>query len=160
MTDTREALIAKLEAAAEGSDELDARVIAQLVNGSVEQSKFTGRWCIYTGAERSGRPRSLEPKTPNERDLYQAHGNNQGPTRSLDAALTLVPEGQWNGNIMWNFGDLRKGGFVELNCGPVSEAGTYEACVDSYEDQEPAGRKPRPLPLALCIAALKARAAT
>ena len=89
-------------------------------------------------------------------------------TASLDAAVTLVPDGQWGGTIMWNFGELHKGGFVELNlanpewlkpdCDPA-ELNAHAACVDSYEDQEPDKHAPRPLAIALCIAALRAVAA-
>ena len=82
-------------------------------------------------------------------------------TSSIDAAVTLVPDGQWDGTIMWNFDELKVGGFVELNCGPVTELGEHVACVSSYDGQEERNEMPtpRPLALALCAAALRAMAA-
>ena len=88
-------------------------------------------------------------------------------TGSIDAALTLVPDGAWDGCIMWNFGELQRGGYVELNLAnplwddpdcPVEELNRHAACVADYDNRE-AGvdRTPRPLALAICIAALKAR---
>ena len=89
-------------------------------------------------------------------------------TGSVDAALTLVPEGPWSGEIIWRFGDLKIGGFVELNkANPAWLEPGYDysepphahaACVDSYSDQEP-DPQPRPIPIAICIASLRAREA-
>jgi hypothetical protein len=121
-------LIARLEAAAEGSKELD--------------------WEI------AGKP--LWEYPPNDR---RPNYNNPLYTTSLDAALTLVPEGLWGGKIMWNGSERANGGYVELECGPVSEGGVWAALVNSYdaEDDREEIPKPKPLALALCIAALKAR---
>ena len=100
-------------------------------------------------------------------------GRSPHYTSSIDAALMLVPEGAWDGTIMWRFGDVQVGGFVELNKAnpawlepdydPSRPPHGHAACVDSYEDQDALGPedvKPRPLALALCIAALKACAET
>ena len=109
---------------------------------------------------------------------WSRNGKRTGPewppyTTSIDAALTLVPEGPWGGEIMWRFGDFGIGGFVELNKAnpawlepdydPSQPPHEHAACVDSYSDQEKLGMgliKPRPLALALCIAARKAREQT
>lgn len=86
-------------------------------------------------------------------------------TRSIDAALALVPEGRWNGEIFWNFGEQGRG-FCELNLAnprwddpdcPPDEAHRHLACVSSHIG--PGEIKARPLALAICIAALRARAA-
>ena len=137
-TDAIRALIADLEEAEAGSRELDFQVAATL---------WPGR----------------EGYTTTKPGSY---------TTSLDAALTLVPEGAWNGEIRWHFGELQKGGYVELNlANPEWLKPDYDyddpphahaECIDSYEDQENRGPEyimPRPLALALCIAALKARLA-
>ena len=95
---------------------------------------------------------------------------NDDLTIIVDCALRLIPDGPWNGEISWNFGELRIGGWVELNKAnpawlvpdydPSQPPHEHEACVDSYSDQEPNRHKPRPLALAICIAALKARLPT
>jgi hypothetical protein len=132
-------LIRRLEAAAEGSEELDALVIAHLVGGSIEQSKINGRWCLYVGVDGRGRPRSWEPRTPLEQELYRAEIHGRGPTRSLDGALTLVPEG-----YAWD----------------VESDGSVSVWRHSYGEHRSAEDAMAATPaLAVCIAALRARAA-
>jgi hypothetical protein len=92
-------------------------------------------------------------------------------TKSVDAALTLIPSGPWCGEISWNFSGFRVGGYVELNkANPAWLVPGYDysepphdhaACVSSYDDTDdhPELTKPRPLAIAICIAALRARLA-
>lgn len=125
------ALIAELENAAEGSEKLDAQILAVLVGGFVEQSPFNGRWCVYAH-DREGIQRLW---SPGREDTFRQHA---GYTTSLDAALTLVPEG-----LCW-----------EVESGPktggVAVVGTVHGPME--------GIGPTPV-LALCIAALRARQA-
>lgn len=83
-------LIARLEAAEKGSRELDARIIAHLVLGEAEIALTNTEWCVYRGTGRDGKPALWSPNN-HERSLPRY--TESGPTRSLDAALTLVPEG-------------------------------------------------------------------
>jgi len=97
-------------------------------------------------------------------------------TRSLDAAVTLVPDG-WGAEIFWHDGSSTKEAFVDLrlpnprwkdpNC-PQELYCTYAALVSSYENDDDGESEEvdphplpqaKPLPLAICIAALKARRA-
>lgn len=126
-----EELIAKLEAAAEGSSELD--------------------WWIYLTATDRGRWEFASPENelilpwpqwienhPIEMRLPHYYDEERRPyTRSIDAALTLAPD-RWS----WRVGNLPSGqGFADL--------GTQQSlqCV--------VGATPA---LALCTAALHARA--
>ncbi len=134
---TIDEMIARLEAATEGSDELDATLIACLVGGAAAQSPINGRWCVYKGEHRDGSPAAWQPREPTMIELFRAHIDGRGPTRSIDAALTFKPE-RWS----WRAGNLPSGkGFADL--------GTQQSlqCI--------VGATPA---LALCIAALKARA--
>ncbi len=114
-------LIAELEAAPEGSRELSDKVL--LAIGWIGQSAASQQAGI------------LIPhwKSPDGRDVPS--GLRPSPTESLDAALTLVPEGY---------------GFAMY----AVSGGQYEATVQS------GGSCIKPsLPLALCIASLRARQA-
>ena len=145
MTQALSALLANLEAATGPSRELDAK-IARAVGWRERDGMLHREW------------------------ISPAHRVAELPffTKSLDAAMTLVPEGDWSGEIMWRFGDAKNGGFVELNlanpewlkpdCDP-SQQDAHAACVNSYEDQEPDQHAPRPLALALVIASIRARLA-
>ena len=85
---TREELIARLEKAPKGSDEMDAHILAYFVGDGalVAQSRFNGAWCVYKGTNRAGEPRLWEPD-------YRDKVRTKLPwSQSLDAALTLVPE--------------------------------------------------------------------
>jgi hypothetical protein len=131
-------LIARLEGAKSGSQELDAQVAAFIIGGTVIQSPRNGMWCVYLGANHRGEPSLWEP-----RDIFGAllrqhlYSEAGGPTRSLNAAVMMVPEG-WS----WRVGNLPSGrGFADL--------GTQRS-LQGIEGATPA--------LALCIAALKARA--
>jgi hypothetical protein len=118
-----EALIRKLEAAPDGSEELDD-AIADRVLTYVGDMQVVG--------------------TPLSQPTYRHPDGSVGTalryTRSLDAALTLVPEG-----LFWrvtNFDERADGAFAEvLN---ADRPGVCRGAADT-----PA--------LALCIAALKAR---
>lgn len=147
-TATLLALIERLEQAPEGSRELDYEIF--IFDSVVPEASQSARELA-----------SLLPRPmPDHAGFWPTY------TTSIDAALSLVPEGQWNGEIFWNFGELAKGGYVELNlanpewlkpdCDP-SQTAVHAACVNSYEDQEPNRHSPRPFALALCIAALRAR---
>lgn len=74
----------RIETADKGSRELDAviRLTVYAPEGAyVEQSPINGAWCIYYGKDRSGRQR-----------LWDGEGRKEYTT-SIDAAMTLVPEG-------------------------------------------------------------------
>ena len=158
MSDHYAELIAKLEAATEGSRSLDAMIwLASQPQATQERSHMLGDYRFREMCVQHGR---LQWEMTHDPLRY---------TTSLDSALTLVPEGDWNGEISWHFGELRKGGYVELNlANPAWKTpdgfdlslppDAHAACVNSYEDQEPDNFNARPLALALCIAALKARA--
>ena len=82
--------------------------------------------------------------------------------------LTLVPEG-WGAEVFWHDGATARDAYVDLrqpnprwkepDCTP-EEMSTYAALVSSYESDDD---EPHPLPdakplaLALCLVALKAR---
>lgn len=85
----------------------DAETVAQIrcavfapSGAYVQQSSINGAWCIYDGQSRDGRPRTWEA-------TKLSHTQRLGDfTASLDAAMTLVPEGwRW-----WKAGDGRTGG--------------------------------------------------
>ena len=123
-------IIAKLEAATDGSRELDA-AIAESIGWTRDQRDINGNW------------RWLAPKGPYTQLLPKW-------TTSIDAALTLVPE-DWagQGSIHWpgyDAGRLINRAFVRLHHYLSSGGGPR---VDGY------GATPA---LALCITALKARA--
>jgi hypothetical protein len=139
-------LIGQLEAAVEGSEELDALLIAHVVGGTVEQSQLNARWCVYVG--RHGQ-RDWEPKTRWERELCLAYLDGRGPTRSFEAALLILPEGfaverltVWPG--------------MGASCVILGTHKRYGRFIHDHRD----GRweaDSRTGALAVCIAALKAR---
>lgn len=79
MTADLSALIARLEAAEVGGDELSARAMQMLIvpNGRVEQSHINGAWCIYVG-----------DRLWQERGWWRPDG--WPVTTSLDAAIALA----------------------------------------------------------------------
>ena len=91
---TLEELAARCEAAMGADRELDARIRAALYapeGATIERSPINGAWCVYSGTDRSGRPRLFYPS---------GHVSNEhwsgAYTTSIDAALTLVPKGaEW-----------------------------------------------------------------
>lgn len=138
-------LIDKLESATEGSRELDAHLSAALLgNGAYAAvSEFNGAWCVYRGEDRSGRARVVSSNRGDVPDVRLHY------TTSLDAALTLVPEGDG-----WLISDKP---FAEIFRPLRVLAGRPTALADRvgvFGDKEI--RKSTPA-LALCIAALRAR---
>ncbi len=145
-------LIAELEAAPEGSRELDCKILVALREGFVEQSPFNGRWCVYVfdhhGTKQLWRPAR---KDPIQRVMEW--------TTSIDDALSLVPAG-WG----WSVGDTH---------GTCESAGIGRPWAEIWKR----GARPVRLPgmhrttdgrclinaavpaLALCIASLRARQA-
>jgi hypothetical protein len=118
-----QALIEKLEAATEGSRELDAEIALACGWRFNKGTVYSYHW--------------LDPQG--------AHNAVPSPfTESLDAALTLVPEG-------WGY---QQGSHPRAAC---------KACAFCFEGADDFHNQPpsfAPTPaLALCIAALKARAA-
>lgn len=80
--------------------------------------------------------------------IYGKIADAQGYTTSLDAALTLIPEGWTRGLLTWpgyDNGTLRGNAKAELHSAFSSGGGPREI---GYAET---------LPLAICIAALKAR---
>lgn len=127
-------LIAKLEAATEGSPELDA-LIWCVLNGK----KFKEAGQGYDGA-----PQAFYTEPPKRTQLVSSRGDVKPWTRSLDAALTLV------GDTTWNVGRLQK---YENIPSPIPFAGR-PICSWVGDGKTQWGATPA---LALTIAALKAR---
>lgn len=126
-------LIARLESAPEGSRGLDAEIALHLYP----------RISTYESDEVRGSGHWVSP------DYGAIYAENY--TTSLDAALTLVPEGQeiwWEVRQMCSLSSPMKGG-----------EGIFSARVGlNYGADGYLGRSDNPA-LALCIAALKAREA-
>lgn len=137
MTDL-EALIAKLEAAEKGSRELDAEIAVAIFDEAVAKDDL-----IYA---KLPHPRydDCAPGTfwRHSRSGASLHTAPRYTT-SLDAALTLVPEGWW--------ADV----FTPIGVNPA-QGNLWTGEPPYYQDQETEGFAPTPV-LALCIAALKAR---
>lgn len=129
---TVEILIAKLEAAPGGSRELD-ELIAKAVGTLPLEAKF---WCF--NPEDGNAEYNWDQTDPDDPRPYLAGGEGIAYTTSIDAALTLVPEG-------WST-------MLDINPG--------EACCTVHDNSgyvsEPAATTKTPA-LALCIAALRAR---
>ena len=133
-------LIAKLESAKEGSDELDGRIWCEL-NGKRFKEAFESHiWhsCSVFYTEPPKRTQRVQNKIPNY-------------SRSLDAALTLVPEG-WHVSKIANYW----GYFPGPELGDKGWVAILRQLRGPLEDAEAYGRPSAAL--ALCIAALKARA--
>ena len=123
-------LIAELEQASEGSRDLDARVA--LAAGWLRKFGDDGRTYWKHGDD------SWLAISDGGPDFY--------PTTSIDAALTLVPEG-----FVWGVG-------TDIDEGPSAVLTRYPADYktgDGFEYHEHTTAATPPL--ALCIAALKAR---
>lgn len=129
----RDELIAALERAEGPSEELDARILSAIYapDAVVRQSPFNGAWCLY----KDGSERLVDGSNIPRRD--------KNYTSSIDAALTLVPEG-W----IWGIG-------TEAEGGPRFRAGLSKHNADGWDDRHGVSCSPA---IALCIAALKARA--
>ena len=83
-------LALRVEAATGPDRELDALIRCAVFapeGACVEKSPHNGAWCIYDGKDRQGRSRLWEPRTLTR---LQRLGEF---TASLDAAMSLVPEG-------------------------------------------------------------------
>ena len=83
-------LLAKVEGAAEGSEELDARILCVLLapeTAYVEQSPINGAWCIYVPPAFVRHPWPRLWETP--REFRQDHAS---VTQSIDAALLLLDQ--------------------------------------------------------------------
>lgn len=128
MTADLSVLIARLEAAETGSDELSAHVMQALVvpNGRVEQSRFNGVWCIYIG-----------DRLWQERGWWRPDG--WPVSTSLDAALALAERVLPGWQIgMWTTKQNAVGSVLR------EDGGAFDATSST-----PA--------LALCIAVLRAK---
>lgn len=155
-------LIARLEYATEGSRELDAAIAVATFHETHGADDLI--YALPTIENDLCAPGTFWRKSRSGLSLRTA----QLFSSSIDAALTLVPEGDWSGSIVFNAGELRVGGFVELDLpNPAWKVPGYDpsqpphdwlACVNSYDDQilPPDGPKPRPLAIAICIASLRA----
>ncbi len=154
MSDARSDLIARLEAASGADPQLDAEIEA-IIRGGVPAYRCSD------STRRSYGPSVVFNR--DDRSNIMAGDWHSAPsfTGSVDVALMLIPEGLWGGKIMWNGSERARGGYVEPECGPVSKAGVWTALVSSYaaEDDRAEVPNPKPLPIAICIAALRARLA-
>lgn len=136
-TERLDALIARLEAATEGSREMD-HGIAEAVLAAGSEVRLWGQ-------------SPDEPPVKTFRYPNGSEGSALNYTSSLDAALTLVPEGCWPWLSVYHQGSF--GAHAKLygprivhgvaHLTPANAAG-YRNATDLW-------------PLALCIAALKAR---
>lgn len=147
---TRDELIAALESADRGSHELDAKVIAHLISGTAEYSERAGIWYVCRGVDRHGDPRSWEPKLGWESALWRTLADRRGPTRSLDAALLLVPPEYFfmtiHGRVAFGYQCLL-GQRAELEGNPIIHSDDPAVIKGFGSTRE----------LCLCIAALRAR---
>jgi len=122
--------------------ELDVRIRCAIfapAGAYVEQSQINGAWCVYEIGF-SGKPRSWESRGLSQEQRLGSF------TASLDAAMTLVPEGYW-----WTVGHVM---------GPqMLTRDLFWATCHSREAQWPYERPTAATPaLALCAANLRARA--
>lgn len=140
-------LIKRLEAATGPDDELDAKIIASVVGGTASRSPINGRWCVYVGEDRSGRPRLWEPRDSFGAKLRRIWLDGYGPTACIDAALTLVPDNCLTmARTLWH--GAQTAGYAAVNLYTPSPNRMFLNGCDGIS-ATPA--------LALCIAALKAR---
>lgn len=136
-------LIARLEAATGPDQELDALIWCAVfapADAYVARSKFNGAWCIYQGTEMrdASMPRLWEGRGLNARV--------KPVTGSFDAARTLVPDG-----FYWLVSEGRTRATEPL--------GGAQVFRPNYLVKPIAEAKHESVIIALCIAALKARAA-
>lgn len=139
MVDAVKDLIERLEAAAEGSRELDAR-IWQLVDPKAASA------AAYDGRAFSNRDWTEEEKARKSAARVQQIAPHY--TTSIDAALTLVPEN-------WRLGEVTRD--VDFD-GPEKSYGVSIERLDAvgnYAGNEAAAHDI--FALALCIASLRAR---
>ena len=130
-------LIEKLERADGPSRELDAALKANFYGGVPMLSPFNGNWCVYRdGASDPRKDRVMERPRHVPHEVWA----NDRYTASIDAAMTLVPEG-WSYTVAW----LHRNGRATV---AMFHAKLNEQRAESHT---PA--------LALCIAALKAKEA-
>lgn len=111
---------------------------------TMEQSPINGNWCIYSGTSfRTGKPA-----------LWESHlGRNQAFTASLDAAMSLVPDGclamvkhLWDGPKRCGYAFVSQYTPDAEECDGKMWVADYTGCAET-----PA--------LALCAASLRSRAA-
>lgn len=144
MTPTLDALIEKVAAAKEPSRELDG-----LIYGAVNNLKRNGCTFILdiSGVEhfQFEHPTLMHPSGPGA--LYVPGGKVSNFSESIDAALTLVPEDWSSGYLSWpgyDNGVLQNNARAEIHHIFSSGGGPREIAFAST------------LPLALCLAALRA----
>jgi hypothetical protein len=133
-------LIARLEGAEGGSDELSALVMCETLapaGAYAEKSPFNGAWCIYAGLDRRGQPR-----------LWERRGRLHRPdgwpvTTSLDAALALVAEKLPGHCALLAITPERT--VCNLHTKPIGQIGNWHPHAEATT-----------APLAICAALLKA----
>jgi hypothetical protein len=128
-------LIAALEAATGPSRQLDAEIARAVYapDGRVKQSPFNGEWCVY---------HPTQDRTLDRVRVLQF-------TASIDAALTLVPEG-W----VWAVHGPDSGNLAYACLCDRDVIQPPEPWLETYPTQESHAATPA---IALCIAALRAR---
>ena len=133
-------LIQRLQDASEGSRELDALIRCAVYAPSsayVEQSPINGAWCVFEGADRSGRAR-----------LWEGPGRNLEFTRSIDAAMTLLPAVDNETGVFWQLSNDGDGANPSDFRGRVLVCSLLATSTHIGTAATPA--------IALCIAALQA----
>ena len=138
MTDQIDTLIRELEAAMEGSRELDASIFIEVTPGVKDAGRIDRK-----GGVVGWWPKDAPYRSAREVDPF---------TTSLDAALSLVPEG-W---ITMHAGQNPVSGTWYWGLHKQAEAGVNDGrCQQTASDHQTNSSA-----LALCIAALKARRGT
>lgn len=150
-------LIERLERAEGPSRELDAAIKARFYGGVPMLSPFNGSWCVYRAEATDPRKdRVLERPRSVPHEVW----SNDRYTASIDAAMTLVPEG-------WRAGFEQAGAYDRSDLAQAwlwpfesSFDPDWQCGEQGYRDAEDGQRGyAKPPALALCIAALKAKEA-
>ncbi len=126
------ALIAELERAAEGSRELDARIMAVTREMPIDADQWLREWDGRIDVYQQTKVAAFHTS-----GAVSCYWDPREYSTSLDSALTLVPEGS----------------YIRMTIGRDKKAWVWVECA---EDQKVAYAIPA---LALCIAALRARQA-
>ncbi len=142
MTDLTD-LLARLESASEGSRELDARIWCAVrghrFHAMNDSYPVGGRFFYY-------------PATDSSHTYGHALVRGEFCTESLDAALSLVPSG-------WQYQLLKTGGVLATSGKPCKASIKAPSEYGWVDEPRPHDGYAHTMPLALCIAALKAGSA-
>jgi len=147
-------LAVRCEQATGADRELDALIRCAVfapIGAVVEQSPINGAWCIYSG---------FSARDPSRRSTWEPYGLSQLQklgefTASLDAAMTLVPEGHTIQLSDWDHEILREKGPWQAIVLPFGARGSMQQFTFTNRCDHAATAA-----LALCAASLRALAAS